>query len=93
MEKIVVRLKDYKNNKVIKNKKVFDNFDDVKNYIELLFTNLKENECIKLKFVSDKYLSKHGEIYTNFTSEELEYTYHVINKWLNENEVYNKVSA
>ena len=86
MERIIIRLKDYKNNKIIKNKKVFDNFEESKKYIESLFINLKENECIKLKFVSDKYLSKHGEIYTNFTSEELEYTYCVINKWLKEND-------
>ena len=50
MERVVVRLKDYKNNKVIKNKKVFDNFVDVKNYIELLFANLKENEYVKPYF-------------------------------------------
>ena len=86
MERVVVRLKDYKNNKIIKNRKVFNNFDEVKKYIESLFINLKENECIKLKFVSDKYLSKHGEIYTNFTSEELEYTYYAIKRWLSENE-------
>lgn len=82
MERIVVRLKEYKTNKVLKNRKVFDNFDDVKNYIELLFKDLKENEYIKLKFISDKYMPKHGEIYTNFTNEELEYTYYMINKWL-----------
>ena len=82
MERVVVRLKDYKTNKVIKNRKVFSNFDDVKNYIELLFKDLKENEYIKVKFISDKYLPKHGEIYTNFTNEELEYAYYAINKWL-----------
>ena len=82
MERIVVRLKEYKTNKVLKNRKVFDNFDDAKNYIELLFKDLKENEYIKLKFISDKYMPKHGEIYTNFTNEELEYTYYMINKWL-----------
>ena len=82
MERIVVRLKEYKTNKVLKNRKVFDNFDDVKNYIELLFNDLKDNQYIKLKFISDKYMSQHGEIYTNFTSEELEYIYYAINKWL-----------
>ena len=86
MERIVVRLKEYKTNKVIKNRKVFNNFDDAKKYIELLVNDLKETEYIKLKFISDKYLSKHGEIYTNFTSEELEYTYYAIKKWLSENE-------
>ena len=86
MKRIVVRLKDYKINKIIKKRKVFNNFEECKQYIELLFTNLKENECIKLKFVSDRYLSKHGEIYTNFTREELEYSYHIIKKWLNEND-------
>ena len=86
MEKIVVRLKEYKTNKVIKNRKVFNNFDDAKKYIELLVNDLKETEYIKLNFISDKYLSKHGEIYTNFTSEELEYTYYAIKKWLSENE-------
>ena len=86
MERVVVRLKEYKTNKVLKNRKVFSNFDDVKNYIELLFKDLKENEYIKLKFISDKYMPKRGEIYTNFTAEELEYTYYMINKWLSENE-------
>ena len=57
-----------------------------KKYIELLVNDLKETEYIKLNFISDKYLSKHGEIYTNFTSEELEYTYYAIKKWLSENE-------
>ena len=82
MERIVIRLKDCKTNKVLKNRKVFNNFDDAKKYIELLFNDLKENEYIKLKFISDKYLPKHGEIYTNFTSEELEYAYYAIKKWL-----------
>ena len=82
MERIVIRLKDCKTNGVIKNRKVFSNFDEAKNYIELLFKELKETEYIKLKFISDKYLPKHGEIYTNFTSEELEYTYYAIKKWL-----------
>ena len=86
MERIVVRLKEYKTNKVLKNRKVFDNFDDAKKYIESLVNDLKETEYIKLNFISDKYLSKHGEIYTNFTSEELEYTYYAIKKWLSENE-------
>lgn len=86
MERIVVRLKEYKTNKVLKNRKVFDNFDDAKNYIESLFKDLKETEYIKLKFISDKYMPQHGEIYTNFTSEELEYTYYAINKWLSKNE-------
>ena len=86
MERVVVRLKDYKNNKIIKNKKVFNNFKEVKKYIELLFVNLKENECIRLKFISDKYLSKYGELYYDTTKEELEYAYYIINKWLNENE-------
>ena len=86
MERIVVRLKEYKTNKVIKNRKVFNNFEEVKKYIESLVNDLKETEYIKLNFISDKYLSKHGEIYTNFTSEELEYTYYAIKKWLSENE-------
>ena len=82
MERIVIRLKDCKTNGVLKNRKVFDNFEEAKKYIELLFNDLKETEYIKLNFISDKYLSKHGEIYTNFTSEELEYTYYAIKKWL-----------
>ena len=82
MERIVIRLKDCKTNKVLKSRKVFNNFDDAKKYIELLFNDLKESEYIKLKFISDKYMPKHGEIYTNFTNEELEYTYYAINKWL-----------
>ena len=82
MERIVIRLKEYKSNKVLKNRKVFSNFDEAKNYIELLFKELKETEYIKLKFISDKYMPKHGEIYTNFTTEELEYTYYAIKKWL-----------
>ena len=86
MERIVVRLKEYKTNKVLKNRKVFDNFEEAKKYIESLVNDLKETEYIKLNFISDKYLSKHGEIYTNFTTEELEYTYYVIKKWLSENE-------
>ena len=86
MERIVVRLKEYKTNKVLKNRKVFDNFEEAKKYIESLVNDLKETEYIKLNFISDKYLSKHGEIYTNFTSEELEYTYYAIKKWLSENE-------
>lgn len=86
MERIVVRLKEYKTNKVIKNRKVFNNFEEAKKYIESLVNDLKETEYIKLNFISDKYLSKHGEIYTNFTSEELEYTYYAIKKWLSENE-------
>ena len=86
MERIVVRLKEYKTNKVIKNRKVFNNFEKKKKYIESLVNDLKETEYIKLNFISDKYLSKHGEIYTNFTSEELEYTYYAIKKWLSENE-------
>lgn len=93
MERVVVRLKDYKNNKIIKNRKVFNNFKEVKKYIELLFINLKENECIRLKFVSDKYLCKYGELYNDTTNEELEYAYHIINKWLNENEVYEEVNT
>ena len=90
MERIVVRLKDYKLNKVIKNKKVFYNFNDVKDYIETLFFNLKENECVRLTFASTKYLSKFGELYNNTTNEELEYAYYKIKEWLIENE---KVSA
>ena len=86
MERIVVRLKEYKTNKVLKNRKVFDNFEEAKKYMESLVNDLKETEYIKLNFISDKYLSKHGEIYTNFTSEELEYTYYAIKKWLSENE-------
>lgn len=86
MERIVVRLKDYKNNKIIKNRKVFTNFEECKHYIDSLFINLKENECIRIKFISDKYLSKHGELYTNNTKEELECAYHIIKKWLSENE-------
>lgn len=93
MERVVVRLKDYKNNKIIKNRKVFNNFKEVKKYIELLFIDLKENECIRLKFVSDKYLRKYGELYKDTTNEELEYAYHIINKWLNENEVYEEANA
>ena len=82
MERIVIRLKECKTNKVLKNRKVFTNFEEAKKYIELLFNDLKENEYIKLKFISDKYMPQHGEIYTNFTAEELEYTYYAINKWL-----------
>ena len=82
MERVVVRLKEYKTNKVLKNRKVFSNFEEAKKYIESLFNDLKETEYIKLKFISDKYMPKHGEIYTNFTAEELEYTYYMINKWL-----------
>lgn len=82
MERVVVRLKEYKTNKVLKNRKVFSNFEEAKKYIESLFNDLKETEYIKLKFISDKYMPKHGEIYTNFTAEELEYTYYAINKWL-----------
>ena len=86
MERIVVRLKDYKNNKIIKKRKVFNNFEECKQYIDSLFINLKENECIRLKFISDKYLSKRGELYTNNTREELEHAYHIIKKWLSEND-------
>ena len=93
MERIVIRLKDCKTNGVIKNRKVFNNFKEAKKYIESLFINLKENECIRLKFVSDKYLSKYGELYYDTTKEELEYAYHIINKWLNENEVYEEINA
>ena len=82
MERIVIRLKEYKTNKVLKNRKVFSNFDEAKKYIELLFKDLKDNQYIKLKFISDKYMPQHGEIYTNFTVEELEYTYYAIEKWL-----------
>lgn len=86
MERIVVRLKEYKTDKVLKNRKVFSNFDEAKNYIELLVNDLKETEYIKLNFISNKYMPQHGEIYTNFTAEELEYTYWAIEKWLSENE-------
>ena len=82
MERIVIRLKEYKTNKVLKNRKVFSDFDDAKKYIELLLRDLKDNQYIKLKFISDKYMPQHGEIYTNFTTEELEYTYYAIEKWL-----------
>lgn len=85
MERIVIRLKDYKINKIIKKRKVFDNFEECKHYIESLFVNLKENECIRLKFISDKYLSKRGELYHDTSKEELEYAYHIIKKWLCEN--------
>ena len=87
MERIVVRLKDYKNNKVIKNKKVFWNFEEAKSYIELLFANLKENECIRIKYVSNKYLSKYGDLYSN-DKEILEYAYFTIKNWLSENKDY-----
>ena len=86
MERIVVRLKDYKNNKIIKNRKVFNNLVETKKYIESLFINLKENECIRLKFVSDKYLCKYGELYNGTTKEELEYAYYKIGQWLSEND-------
>ena len=86
MERIVVRLKDYKINKVIKNKKVFYNFEEAKEYIESLFVNLKENECVRLTFASTKYLSKFGELYNNTTKEVLEYAYYKIKDWLSENE-------
>ena len=86
MERIVVRLKDYKNNKIIKNRKVFNNLVETKKYIESLFINLKENECIRLKFVSDKYLCKYGELYNDTTKEELEYAYYKIGQWLSEND-------
>lgn len=87
MERIVVRLKDYKNNKVIKNKKVFCNFEEAKRYIELLFANLKENECIRIKYVSNRYLSKYGDLY-NDDKEILEYAYFTIKDWLSENKEY-----
>lgn len=89
MERIVVRLKNYKLNKVIKNKKVFYNFEEAKEYIESLFVNLKENECVRLTFASTKYLSKFGELYNNTTKEELEYAYYKIKEWLSENEEVN----
>ena len=89
MERIVVRLKDYKINKVIKKKKVFYNFKEAKEYIESLFVNLKENECVRLTFASTKYLSKFGELYNDTTKEELEYAYYKIKEWLSENEEVN----
>ena len=87
MERIVVRLKDYKLNKVIKNKKVFYNFEEAKEYIESLFVNLKENECVRLTFASTKYLCKYGELYNDTTKELLEYAYKLIKEWLSENEI------
>ena len=89
MERIVVRLKDYKINKIIKKRKVFNNFKETKEYIESLFINLKENECIRIKFVSDKYLSKYGELYNDTTKEVLEFAYYKIKDWLSENEEVN----
>lgn len=89
MERIVVRLKNYKINKVIKKKKVFYNFKEATEYIESLLVNLKENECIRLTFASTKYLSKFGELYNDTTKEELEYAYYKIKEWLSENEEVN----
>ena len=89
MERIVVRLKDYKINKIIKERKVVNNFKETKEYIESLFINLKENECIRIKFVSDKYLSKYGELYNDTTKEVLEFAYYKIKDWLSENEEVN----
>ena len=58
--KVLIRVRDFKTKKIIKNRRLFNTYEDVINYIN---ENLNVNNLIKMKFFEDDKSFGYGEIW------------------------------
>jgi len=58
--KVLIRIRDSKTNKLIRQRRIFENYDEAMDYIN---KNLDEDRIIKLKFFEDNRAFGTGEIF------------------------------
>lgn len=58
--KVLIRVREKENNKLIHQRKIFENYDEAMNYID---KNLSENRVIKLKFFENDKAFGYGSIF------------------------------